>query len=100
MQRTRLARGVGRIGCVRRSARVLALELRVRVVVGFGHRLGHASIADGGRGSTDGVAWGDYSGSVVDGGDLLDLWTIQSVANEEGRGETVIVRVPFADASR
>jgi hypothetical protein len=53
-----------------------------------------------GRGATDGVAWGDYSGSVVDGDDLLDLWTIQSVANEQGRGETVIVRVPFADASK
>jgi hypothetical protein len=53
-----------------------------------------------GRGATDGVAWGDYSGSVADGDDLLDLWTIQSVANEHGRGETVIVRVPFADASK
>jgi hypothetical protein len=48
----------------------------------------------------EGVAWGDYIGSVVDGHDLLDLWTIQSVANEQGRRETVIVRVPFADASK
>jgi hypothetical protein len=57
-------------------------------------RLGEA------RGATDGVACGGYSGFMVDGDDLLDLWTIQSVANEEGRGETVIVRVPFADASK
>jgi len=48
-----------------------------------------------GRGAADGVAWGDYSGSVIDGDNLLDLWTIQSVANEKGRGETVIVKVPF-----
>jgi hypothetical protein len=79
---------------------VLALELRVRDDVEFGLRLGNDPIADGGRGATDGVAWGDYIGSVVDGDDLLDLWTIQSVANEQGRGETVIVRVPSADASK
>ena len=48
-----------------------------------------------GRGATNGVAWGDYSGSTVDGDNLTDLWTIQSIANEEGRGETVIVKVPF-----
>jgi hypothetical protein len=48
-----------------------------------------------GKGATDGVAWGDYSGSIIDGDNLLDLWTIQSVANEKGRGETVIVKVPF-----
>ncbi len=48
-----------------------------------------------GRGATDGVAWGDYSGSMVDGDNLLDLWTIQSIANEKGKGETVIVKWPY-----
>lgn len=48
-----------------------------------------------GRGAADGVAWGDYSGSMIDGDNLLDLWTIQSIANEKGRGETVIIKVPF-----
>lgn len=48
-----------------------------------------------GKGATDGVSWGDYSGSIIDGDNLLDLWTIQSMANEKGRGETVIVKVPF-----
>lgn len=46
-----------------------------------------------GRGAADGVAWGDYSGSMVDGDNGLDMWTIQSIANEKGRGETVIVKV-------
>ncbi|HEU4633585.1 MAG TPA: hypothetical protein VFS22_06355 [Flavisolibacter sp.] len=49
-----------------------------------------------GRGAADGVAWGDYSGSMIDGDNLTDLWTIQSIANEKGRGETVIVKVPFS----
>jgi hypothetical protein len=49
-----------------------------------------------GKGATDGVAWGDYSSTVVDGDNLLDLWTIQSVANEKGRGETVIAKIPLA----
>jgi hypothetical protein len=49
-----------------------------------------------GRGAADGVAWGDYSGSMIDGDNLADLWTIQSIANEKGRGETVIVKVPFS----
>lgn len=48
-----------------------------------------------GSGATDGVAWGDYSGTTVDGDNLTDIWTIQSIANNEGRGETVIVKVPF-----
>jgi len=48
-----------------------------------------------GKGSTNGVAWGDYSSSIIDGDNLKDLWTIQSIANEKGRGETVIVKVPF-----
>lgn len=49
-----------------------------------------------GKGATNGVAWGDYSGSVIDGDSLLDLWTVQSIADKTGRGDTVIVRVPFA----
>ena len=48
-----------------------------------------------GKGPTDGVAWGDYSGSIIDGDQLSDLWTIQSITNQKGRGETVIVKVPF-----
>jgi len=38
-----------------------------------------------GKGATDGASWGDYSGSVIDGDNLQDLWTIQSIANEKGR---------------
>ena len=48
-----------------------------------------------GVGATDGVAWGDYSGSIIDGDNLLDLWTIQSRANIRGRAESVIIKVPF-----
>ena len=48
-----------------------------------------------GKGAADGVAWGDYSGSIIDGDNLRDLWTIQSIASEKGKGETVIVKVPF-----
>lgn len=44
--------------------------------------------------ATEGGAWGDYSGSVVDGDNLLDLWTVQSFANRRGRGGTVIARIP------
>lgn len=47
-----------------------------------------------GKAATEGGAWGDYSGSVVDGDNQLDLWTIQSVADESGRGDTVIARLP------
>lgn len=50
-----------------------------------------------GLAATNGVAWGDYSGSVVDGDNLLDLWTIQSIADQSGRGDTIIVKVPFKD---
>lgn len=46
-----------------------------------------------GAGATDGVAWGDYSCTVADGDDPSTLWTIQSRANEKGRGETVIARI-------
>jgi len=48
-----------------------------------------------GKGFTDGESWGDYSGSMIDGDNLLDLWTIQSITNEKGKGETVIIKVPF-----
>ena len=48
-----------------------------------------------GKGATDGVSWGDYSGTTVDGDNLLDIWTIQSITSEKGRGETVIAKVPF-----
>ena len=46
-----------------------------------------------GAGATDGVAWGDYSCTVADNDDPSTLWTIQSRANEKGRGETVIARI-------
>ena len=49
-----------------------------------------------GLAATSGLSWGDYSGSVVDGDDLEDLWTIQSIAGADGRGDTVICRVPAA----
>ncbi len=48
-----------------------------------------------GEGATDGASWGDYSGSIIDGDNRLDLWTIQSRANAKGKGETVIVKIPF-----
>jgi len=48
-----------------------------------------------GKGFTDGVSWGDYSGSIIDGDNLTDLWTIQSITDKDGKGDTVIVNVPF-----
>lgn len=48
-----------------------------------------------GEGATDGTSWGDYSGSIIDGDNLLDLWTIQSRANIKGKGETVIAVKPY-----
>ena len=48
-----------------------------------------------GVGAADGAAWGDYSGSMIDGDNLMDLWTIQSCANEKGKASSVIVKVPF-----
>jgi hypothetical protein len=50
-----------------------------------------------GQGATDGVAWGDYSGSVIDGDNHLDLWTIQSITDSQGKGDTVIAKIPFTD---
>ncbi|HTQ09063.1 MAG TPA: hypothetical protein VMI31_03240 [Fimbriimonadaceae bacterium] len=53
------------------------------------------AIFDMGEGlaATKGGPWGDYSGSVVDGDNLSDLWTIQSIATADGRGGTVIMQV-------
>jgi hypothetical protein len=48
-----------------------------------------------GLAATEGGAWGDYSGSVVDGDNDLDLWSVQSIANAKGRGDTVIGRIRF-----
>ncbi len=48
-----------------------------------------------GKGFTDGQSWGDYSGSVIDGDNLTDLWTIQSITSEKGKGHVVIAEVPF-----
>ncbi len=62
-----------------------------------GDKLGtlRATISLGeGKAATAGGAWGDYSGSVIDGDNLLDLWTIQSIADEQGRGDTVITHLP------
>ncbi|MCW5944009.1 MAG: hypothetical protein KIS66_17400 [Fimbriimonadaceae bacterium] len=55
---------------------------KMREILAFGEGLA----------ATEGGAWGDYSGSVMDGDNRSDLWTIQSVANEKGRGSTVILR--------
>ncbi|MCA9297287.1 MAG: hypothetical protein KC983_12235 [Phycisphaerales bacterium] len=46
-----------------------------------------------GRGATDGQSWGDYSGSCIDGGNGLDLWTVQSITDDTGKGDTIIARV-------
>jgi hypothetical protein len=48
-----------------------------------------------GQGATDGQSWGDYSGSTMDGDNLLDLWTIQSITDKKGRGATVIAKLPI-----
>ncbi|NWK54649.1 hypothetical protein HW115_03440 [Verrucomicrobiaceae bacterium N1E253] len=50
-----------------------------------------------GKGAANGVAWGDYSGSTIDGDNLTDLWTIQSIADEQGKGDTMIIKVPFKE---
>jgi len=47
-----------------------------------------------GQGATEGGAWGDYSGSALDGGNQLDLWTVQSIAGSDGKGDTVIAKIP------
>jgi hypothetical protein len=48
-----------------------------------------------GQGATTGVAWGDYSGTVVDSDNLTDLWTIQSITDLDGKGDTVIAKIPI-----
>jgi hypothetical protein len=48
-----------------------------------------------GQGYTDGRSWGDYSGSCMDGDDHTTLWTVQSITSPEGKGHTVVARVPF-----
>ncbi len=48
-----------------------------------------------GTGAAGGAAWGDYSGSMIDGDNLMDLWSIESCANEKGKASSVIVKVPF-----
>ena len=53
-----------------------------------------------GKAATDGVSWGDYSGSVVDGDNHLDLWTIQSITDEKGKGDTVIAKIPFEESKK
>ena len=50
-----------------------------------------------GKAATEGGAWGDYSGSVVDGDNMIDLWTIQSIADSTGRGDTIIARLQEND---
>jgi len=57
----------------------------IREIVHFGE----------GQGATDGTSWGDYSGSAVDGDNLEDLWTIQSTTSLEGKGWTVIAKLPY-----
>lgn len=49
-----------------------------------------------GQGATDGVSWGDYSGCAIDGDNRMDLWTIQSITDPKGKGDTVIAKVPFS----
>jgi hypothetical protein len=46
-----------------------------------------------GEGHTNGESWGDYSGGMIDGDNLLDLWSIQSRANKQGKAESVIVKL-------
>ncbi len=64
------------------------------------HRAGDAPGATGpvtslgeGLAASAGGAWGDYSGTVVDGDNLTDLWTIQSIADDHGKGDTVIAKI-------
>ena len=50
-----------------------------------------------GLASTDGASWGDYSSTVIDGDNQTDLWTIQSITGTDGKGDTVIARLPFPE---
>ncbi|MCF7734123.1 MAG: hypothetical protein K9N23_20735 [Akkermansiaceae bacterium] len=53
-----------------------------------------------GKGATDGMAWGDYSGSVVDADDPDTFWTIQSITDDQGKGDTVIAKIPVKARTR
>lgn len=46
-----------------------------------------------GQAATEGGPWGDYSGTVIDGDNRRDFWTVQSVANAKGKGNAVIARI-------
>ena len=46
-----------------------------------------------GQAATDGQSWGDYSGSALDGANRTDLWTIQSITDRNGQGDTVVVKL-------
>ncbi len=46
-----------------------------------------------GRAATDGTSWGDYSGSVFDADNGVDLWTVQSTTGDDGKNDCVIARV-------
>jgi hypothetical protein len=48
-------------------------------------------MAEGGSAIAAG-AWGDYSGSAVDGDNVTDLWTVQSMANATGKSNAVIAK--------
>lgn len=50
-----------------------------------------------GKAAMAGGAWGDYSGSTIDGGNGIDLWTVQSIADDTGKGDTVIAKMPLQD---
>ena len=39
----------------------------------------------------------NYSGTVIDGDNLSDLWTIQSITGTDGKGDTVIALLPFPE---
>ncbi len=56
---------------------------KVREIIKFGE----------GVAATEGGAWGDYSCTVIDGDNLRDIWTVQSVANAKGRGNCAIARI-------
>lgn len=53
-----------------------------------------------GRAATDGVSWGDYSGSMFDADNGIDLWTIQSITGEDGKNDCVISRLRFDGAGQ
>ena len=54
-------------------------------------------LGEGKAATQGGASWGDYSGSVIDGDNLADLWTIQSITDNTGKGDTVMVKVPLLD---